>query len=109
MALEQNIKNQLSAYMAKIENPIQIKYFENQSPKSNEMVELLKEVHQMTDKIDLELGNDPAHRSPSFQVNQPDHETGIVFAGVPMGHEFTSFILAILQVGGYPLKIEKGT
>jgi len=53
MALEQNIKNQLSAYMAKIENPIQIKYFENQSPKSNEMVELLKEVHQMTDKIDL--------------------------------------------------------
>ena len=71
------------------------------------MVELLKEVHQMTDKIDLQLGNDPAHRSPSFQVNQPDHETGIVFAGVPMGHEFTSFILAILQVGGYPLKIEK--
>jgi NADH-dependent peroxiredoxin subunit F len=73
MALEQNIKNQLSAYMAKIENPIQIKYFENQSLKSNEMVELLKEVHQMTDKIDLQLGNDPAHRSPSFQVNQPDH------------------------------------
>ena len=107
MALEQNIKNQLSAYMAKIENPIQILYFENQSSKSNEMVELLKEVHQMTDKIDLKLGTDPAHRSPSFQVNLPDHETGIVFAGVPMGHEFTSFILAILQVGGYPLKIEK--
>ena len=107
MALEQNIKNQLSAYMAKIENPIQIVYFENQSPKSNEMVELLKEVHQMTDKIDLQIGNDPTHRSPSFQVNHPGQETGIVFAGVPMGHEFTSFILAILQVGGYPLKIEK--
>ena len=107
MALDQNIKNQLSTYMAKIENPIEIVYFENESDKSAEMVDLLTEVDAMSSMILIKKGEDSTHRSPSFQVNQPDYVTGIVFAGVPMGHEFTSFILAILQVGGYPLKIEK--
>ena len=107
MALDQNIKNQLSTYMAKIENPIEIVYFENESDKSAEMVDLLTEVDAMSSMISIKKGADSTHRSPSFQVNQPDYVTGIVFAGVPMGHEFTSFILAILQVGGYPLKIEK--
>jgi alkyl hydroperoxide reductase subunit F len=107
MALDQNIKNQLSTYMDKIENPIEIIYFENESDKSAEMVNLLTEVDAMSSMIAIKKGEDTSHRSPSFQVNQPDYVTGIVFAGVPMGHEFTSFILAILQVGGYPLKIEK--
>jgi len=107
MALDQNIKYQLSTYMAKIENPIEIVYFENESDKSAEMFDLLTEVDAMSSMITIKKGEDATHRSPSFQVNQPDYETGIVFAGVPMGHEFTSFILAILQVGGYPLKIEK--
>lgn len=107
MALDQNIKNQLSTYMAKIENPIEIVYFENESEKSAEMVDLLTEVDAISSMIAIKKGEDSTHRSPSFQVNQPDYVTGIVFAGVPMGHEFTSFILAILQVGGYPLKIEK--
>jgi len=107
MALDQNIKNQLSTYMAKIENPIEIVYFENESDKSAEMVDLLSEVDAISSMITIKKVKDTTHRSPSFQVNRPDYVTGIVFAGVPMGHEFTSFILAILQVGGYPLKIEK--
>ena len=107
MALDQNIKNQLSTYLAKIINPIEIVYFENDSDKSVEMVDLLTEVDAMSAMINIKKGDDSSHRSPSFQVNQPDYKTGIVFAGVPMGHEFTSFILAILQTGGYPLKIEK--
>ena len=108
MALDQSIKNQLSTYMAKIENPIEIVYFENESDKSAEMVNLLTEVDAMSSMITIKKEEDTTHRSPSFQINLPDSVTGIVFAGVPMGHEFTSFILAILQVGGYPLKIEKG-
>src|SRR5210317_2217475 len=107
MALDQNIKNQLSTYLAKIINPIEIVYFENDSDKSVEMVDLLTEVDAMSAMITIKKGDDSSNRSPSFQVNQPDYKTGIVFAGVPMGHEFTSFILAILQTGGYPLKIEK--
>lgn len=107
MALDQNIKNQLSTYLAKIISPIEIVYFENDSDKSVEMVDLLTEVDAMSAMITIKKEDDSSHRSPSFQVNQPDYKTGIVFAGVPMGHEFTSFILAILQTGGYPLKIEK--
>jgi alkyl hydroperoxide reductase subunit F len=107
MALDQNIKNQLSTYLAKIISPIEIVYFENDSDKSVEMVDLLTEVNAMSAMITIKKGDDSSYRSPSFQVNQPDYKTGIVFAGVPMGHEFTSFILAILQTGGYPLKIEK--
>ncbi|MDA9913669.1 alkyl hydroperoxide reductase subunit F [Methylophilaceae bacterium] len=107
MALDQNIKNQLSTYLTKIINPIEIVYFENDSDKSVEMVDLLTEVDAMSAMITIKKGDDSSYRSPSFQVNQPDYKTGIVFAGVPMGHEFTSFILAILQTGGYPLKIEK--
>ncbi len=107
MALDQNIKNQLSTYLAKIINPIEIVYFENDSDKSVEMLDLLTEVDAMSAMITIKKGDDSSYRSPSFQVNQPDYKTGIVFAGVPMGHEFTSFILAILQTGGYPLKIEK--
>ncbi len=41
---------------------------------------------------------------PSFAINRPGEETGVVFAGIPMGHEFTSLVLALLQVGGHPPK-----
>lgn len=107
MALDQKIKDQLSTYLGKINNAVEITYYENQTTKSNEMVELLNEVNQMSTFISLKAGNDKQHRSPAFCINQPSYETGIVFAGIPMGHEFTSFILAILQTGGYPLKIDK--
>ena len=97
MALDQKIKDQLSAYLGKINNSVEITYYENQTTKSNEMVELLNEVNQMSTFISLKAGNDKQHRSPAFCINQPSHETGIVFAGIPMGHEFTSFILAIYK------------
>jgi alkyl hydroperoxide reductase subunit F len=47
------------------------------------------------------------HRTPSFQINKPGHTDGPRFAGLPMGHEFTSLVLALLQVGGYPPKVEQ--
>ena len=106
MSLEQNIKNQLQTYLTKIEKEVEIVYFKNNSDKSSEMMDLLNEVDNMTDKIKLKEGQDSGHRSPAFQVNKPGEYTGITFAGIPMGHEFTSFVLALLQVGGYPLKIE---
>jgi alkyl hydroperoxide reductase subunit F len=109
MALDQKIKTQLQAYMEKIENTVELKYFKNDTEKSMEMVDLIKEVNLMSEKINTIEGDDSNHRSPSFQVNRPGESTGIIFAGIPMGHEFTSFILAILQVGGYPLKIETET
>ena len=64
MALDQNIKNQLSTYLAKIISPIEIVYFENDSDKSVEMVDLLTEVDAMSAMITIKKGDDSSHRSP---------------------------------------------
>jgi len=45
-------------------------------------------------------------RKPSFSIGEPGKDTGIRFAGIPMGHEFTSLVLALLQVGGHPVKLD---
>src|SRR5690606_16637831 len=42
-----------------------------------------------------------------FSVNRIGEDTGIVFAGVPLGHEFTSLVLALLQVSGRPPKVDQ--
>ena len=107
MALDSNIKNQLSAYMEKLVNPIVIAASTDGSPKSNEMMDLLTELAGLSSKIRLIEEQDK--RTPSFAIRRDmagAAAVGIRFAGIPMGHEFTSLILALLQVGGHPLKLE---
>ena len=107
MALDSNIKNQLNAYMEKLVNPIVIAASADGSPKSNEMMDLLTELASLTSKIRLVEEQDK--RTPSFSIRRDvagAAAVGIRFAGIPMGHEFTSLILALLQVGGHPLKLE---
>src|SRR5690606_14304679 len=50
---------------------------------------------------------DDDERKPSFVIKRPDAHAGIQFAAIPMGHEFTSLVLALLQTGGHPLKLEE--
>ena len=107
MALDNNIKTQLKAYMERLVHPITIEASSDDSAKSNEMMELLNEIVEMSDKIHLTQGNDA--RKPSFAIKPHDANAkpvSIRFAGIPMGHEFTSLVLALLQVGGHPLKLE---
>ena len=107
MALDSNIKNQLKAYMEKLVNPIVIEASTDSSPKSAEMMELLNELAEMSAKIHLTQVQDK--RTPSFAIKRHDvgaAAVGVRFAGIPMGHEFTSLILALLQVGGHPLKLD---
>ncbi len=107
MALDSNIKNQLKAYMERLVHPISIVASVDDSPKSAEMTELLNELAEMSDKIHLSQKQDV--RTPSFAIKRYETgaaEVGIRFAGIPMGHEFTSLVLALLQVGGHPLKLE---
>ena len=107
MALDSNIKNQLNAYMEKLVNPIVIAASTDGSPKSNEMMDLLTELAGLSSKIRLIEEQDK--RTPSFAIRRDTAgaaPVGIRFAGIPMGHEFTSLILALLQVGGHPLKLE---
>lgn len=104
--LDNQVKEQLKNYLAKLVNPIEIVASINDTPKSKEMTGLLQDIAELSTKITLieKAGDDK--RSPSFAINRPDGSVKLRFAGIPMGHEFTSLVLALLQVGGYPPKVE---
>ncbi|TLF52278.1 alkyl hydroperoxide reductase subunit F [Halomonas urmiana] len=101
--LDDNLKSQLNAYLQKVTQPFEIVASLDDGDKSRELHGLLTDIVGLTDKITLKLdGQDP--RTPSFALNRPGEESGVVFAGIPMGHEFTSLVLALLQIGGHPPK-----
>ena len=104
--LDANIKTQLKAYLEKVTQPIEIVASLDDGEKSREMRELLDDIVGLTDKITLTEVRDDAERKPSFSLNRKGANLGVRFAGLPMGHEFTSLILALLQVGGHPPKAE---
>ncbi len=103
--LDSNIKTQLKAYFEKIVQPIVLTASLDDSAVSNDMLTLLNEVAEQSEKITV-LTNGSAKKVPSFTVGLVSEEARITFAGLPMGHEMTSFILAILQASGYPPKVE---
>lgn len=103
--LDANLKTQLKAYLEKVTQPFEIVASLDDSDKSRELRELLQEIVGLTDKITLrEDGNDA--RKPSFALERPGADISLRFAGIPMGHEFTSLVLALLQVGGHPSKLD---
>ena len=103
--LDVNIKAQLQNYFTKIRHSIVLKAALDDSQESNQIEALLKEVSSLSDKITYEIETTPSVRRPSFTIASPNGHEGIRFACLPMGHEFTSFVLAILQTGGHPTKI----
>jgi alkyl hydroperoxide reductase subunit F len=104
--LDINIKNQLKAYFEKIEKPVALVASLDDTEKSSELLTLLQEVAEQSDKIIVSTDGQAINR-PSFSVGAVGDKARISFAGLPMGHEMTSFILAVLQSGGYPPKVEQ--
>ena len=102
--LDESLKTQLKAYLEKVVRPIEIIASLDESPKSREMEELLGEIVLLSDRISLIERRDADAHTPSFALNSPGHDIHLRFAGIPMGHEFTSLVLALLQVGGHPSK-----
>jgi alkyl hydroperoxide reductase subunit F len=103
--LDANLKTQLKAYLERVTQPIELVASLDDRPGSQEMRELLQDIAGLSDKIDLRLdGQDP--RRPSFSISRAGHDMGVRFAAIPMGHEFTSLVLALLQAGGHPPKVE---
>ncbi|PPV08648.1 alkyl hydroperoxide reductase [Xanthomonas bromi] len=102
--LDANLKTQLTAYLERVTRPIQINSSIDDSPGSREMLELLEELVLLSDKISLDIHRDDNQRKPSFALTTPGQDISLRFAGLPMGHEFTSLVLALLQVGGHPSK-----
>ena len=104
--LDATIKGQLQAYLERVTQPIEIVANLDGSDKSREMQEMLEDIAGLSGKISLELRHDTDERAPSFSLNRPGEKIGLRFAGIPLGHEFTSLVLALLQVGGHPPKVE---
>ncbi|MBS7663246.1 alkyl hydroperoxide reductase subunit F [Pseudomonas lalucatii] len=102
--LDANLKAQLKAYLEKVTLPFEIVASLDDSDKSRELLALLQDIVSLSDKIALKTdGRDS--RVPSFSLERPGADIGLRFAGIPMGHEFTSLVLALLQVGGHPSKL----
>lgn len=102
--LDASIKEQLNAYMDKLQQPIELVAAYDDSEKSQELKQLLDELEPMSEKISLRTEESEQVRRPSFAINRVGSDIGVRFAGIPMGHEFTSLVLALLQVGGHPPK-----
>jgi NADH-dependent peroxiredoxin subunit F len=105
--LDTDLKAQLGAYLQRISNPVEIVASLDDSPASGELRDLLRDIAQVSPLVRVVEAPAGPHRTPSFSVNRPGQSQGPRFAGLPMGHEFTSLVLALLQVGGYPPKLDE--
>lgn len=105
--LEASLKAQLASYLERISQPVEIVASLDDSPTSADMRALLQDIAEASPLMKVSETRGGPHRTPSFSVNRPGENHGPRFAGLPMGHEFTSLVLALLQVGGYPPKVEQ--
>jgi len=107
--LDSKLKEQLGAYLQKVIHPVELVASLDDSDISRDMRSLLDDIVSLSDKITLRISSDVDVHTPSFSINRLHKEAGNVairFAGIPMGHEFTSLVLALLQTGGHPPKVD---
>ncbi len=104
--LDAATKAQLKSYLERATQPIEIVASLDDSKASSDLQSLLKDITDSSALVKVTESRADNLRKPSFSVNRPSENHGPRFAGLPMGHEFTSLILALLQVGGYPPKVE---
>ena len=102
--LDDTLKAQLAAYLERVQQPFEIVACLSDSENSREMLELLQTIQSLrSDKITLRTDGQDA-RKPSFSLQRTGSDTSLRFAGLPLGHEFTSLVLALLWTGGHPPK-----
>ncbi|MEH6889657.1 alkyl hydroperoxide reductase subunit F [Bacillus sp. JJ864] len=105
MILDADIKAQLAQYLQLMENDVLLKVSAGSDDVSKDMLALVDELATMSSKITVEKTQ--LERTPSFSVNRIGEDTGVTFAGIPLGHEFTSLVLALLQISGRAPKVEQ--
>jgi alkyl hydroperoxide reductase subunit F len=107
--LDPTLKTQLQGYLERISQPVEIVASLGDGDKSREMAELLNDIESVSGLIKVVNSEDSGSSAlrPSFALRRPGAVPQVQFAGVPMGHEFTSLVLALLQAGGYPPKIDE--
>ena len=107
--LDASLQEQLKSYLEKITEDVVLASSLDDGPKSKDLAEMLDEIAALSDRVTHERRDDHDERRPSFAVERPGADISIRFAGIPLGHEFSSLVLALLQVGGVPVKEDDAT
>ena len=120
--LDTNLTEQLKGHLTRVTRPIELVASLDDGPKSTELWELLTEIAALSEHITATRrpveasdhsgsaeGSDDTERRPSFTIDRLGTDVSVGFAGIPMGHEFTSLVLALLQVGGHPPAVSPET
>ncbi|MFT6256359.1 MAG: alkyl hydroperoxide reductase subunit F, partial [Cellvibrionaceae bacterium] len=102
--LDANVKNQLKTYLQNLKRPVELVVSADDSNKGKELTSLAQDIIDSSDLVSVTYQQ--GQRTPSMSVINPQAATNITFAGLPMGHEFTSLVLALLHSGGHPIKLD---
>ncbi|MGL5390901.1 MAG: alkyl hydroperoxide reductase subunit F, partial [Shewanella sp.] len=101
--LDTNLKTQLQTYLQNLKRPVDLVVSADENKKSQELKSLVNDIISLSPLVRLTEAQGP--RTPAMTVVNPELNTQIGFAGLPMGHEFTSLVLALLHTGGHPIKL----
>ena len=101
--LDATLTATLKTYLERVTEPIELAASLDDSPAAGQTRELLAEIAALSDKITVT--SEDNERKPSFAIKRVGSDIAVRFAGVPLGHEFTSLVLALLQVGGVAPKV----
>lgn len=104
--LDNDLKTQLQSYLAYLKHPIELVLTVDDSAKGQEMKALLQDIASLSDLVSLREDPHAEARRPSFAINRSGTDIGVRFAAIPLGHEFTSLVLALLHVGGHTIKLD---
>lgn len=103
--LDATMKQQLGTYLELLRNPIELTVSTDNSAKAQELVQLANQIAELSSKVTVEITEEQINgRSPAMAVAKEGAKPRVFFAGVPLGHEFTSLVLALLQAGSHPSK-----
>jgi alkyl hydroperoxide reductase subunit F len=105
LMLDTTLQTQLQTYLGMLKAPVRLIASLDDSAKAQEMRALLEEIAALSDKVSFEAGGQDSRR-PSFVIAREGEQRGVRFAAIPLGHEFTSLVLALLWTGGHPPKVE---
>ncbi len=104
--LDQAIKQQLQQYLANLKQDVRLVVSLDDSKAAQEIETLANEIAELSSFVSVVRDDTASERKPVMTVSNPAKNTQLRFAGVPMGHEFTSLVLALLHSGGHPIKLE---
>ena len=104
--LDDAMKTQLKAYLENLKTDVQLVLSLDESETATKLSELAADIAALNTKVTVINDKDASARKPIMRVVNPTNQTSLGFAGLPMGHEFTSLVLALLHSGGHPIKLE---